>query len=127
MDHRPIRVTPTNAGPDSKGIVSVFGWDLEGLVAFYIVGGALIGMLLVLALTGRSIFTRIGVGLVPVAVSAVWIKFFVHAKPPAYQSDVFEKHLRGRNFGLKPQRWCRRRDPRQIIEHRLAENGGRRV
>ena len=126
MDHRPIRVTPTNAGPDSKGIVSVFGWDLEGLVAFYIVGGALIGMLLVLALTGRSIFTRLGVGLVPVVSSAIWIKFFIHAKPPSYQSDVFEKYIRGRNFGLRPQRWCRKSDPKKIIEVRLLEKGGSR-
>ena len=121
------RVTPTNAGPDSKGIVSVMGWDLEGMVAFYLVGGALVGMILVFALTGRSIFTRVVCGLVPVLVSAFWVKYFVHGRPPSYQSDVFEKWLRGAHFHLSPQRWIKQRHPRSQVIAKLIEMEARRV
>lgn len=116
-----MRVTPTNAGPDSKGIVSVFGWDLEGLVAFYLVGGGLAGMLLVLALTTQPMGTRIVCGLLPVIASAIWIKVFVHGRPPAYQRDVFERRLRGTTFRLRPQRWCRMTHPRNVVIRRLQQ------
>ncbi|HEY9154345.1 MAG TPA: hypothetical protein VIM69_04400 [Opitutaceae bacterium] len=123
------RVTPTNAGPDSKGIVSVFGWDLEGMVAFYLVGGALVGMLLIFTLTGQPILTRIVSGVVPVIASALWVKFFVHGRPPSYQSDVFEKWLRGSGFGLRPQQWTRQRHPRVMVFQKQLEaearHGGR--
>lgn len=110
-----MRVTPTYAGPDSKGIVSVFGWDLEGLVAFYLVGGALAGMLLVFVLSGRSVSTRLGAGVLPLIASVLWVKFFVHGRPPAYQSDVFDRWLRGTTFKLHPQGWCRKKHPRHVV------------
>lgn len=116
-----MRVTATNAGPDSKGIVSVFGWDLEGMVAFYLVGGALAGMFLIFALTGRPLFPRIAIGAVPVIGSAIWIKVFIHGRPPSYQTDVFERWLRGTTFCLSPQRWCRKQHPRHLIEAKLQE------
>lgn len=116
-----MRVTPTYAGPDSKGIVSVFGWDLEGMVAFYLVGGALGGMLLAFALTGRPLFTRFVAGLIPILASVIWVKIFVHGRPPAYQSDVFEKWLCGVTFRLSPQTWCRKRHPRNIVLGKMLE------
>lgn len=116
-----MRVTPTHAGPDSKGIVSVFGWDLEGMVAFYLVGGALAGMFLVFALSGRPIFTRLMAGLVPVIACALWVKFFVHGRPPSYQSDVFERWVRGTTFKLRPQSWCRKNHPRQVVLVKMLE------
>jgi hypothetical protein len=114
-EHRPVRVTPTYAGPDSKGIVSVMGWDLEGMVAFYLVGGGVIGLLVVFALAGSSIFVRLSAGLVPVVLACLWVKIFVHGRPPAYQMDVFEGWLRGATFRLDPQKWCRKRHPRAIL------------
>ncbi len=121
------RVTPTNAGPDSKGIVSVLGWDLEGMIAFYLVGGALMGMALIFALTGRPILTRVIAGIVPVVLSAVWVKLFVHGRPPSYQSDVFETWLRGRTFRLKPQAWTRKRHPRLTVLLKKVEMEARRA
>lgn len=121
QEHKPVRVTATNAGPDSKGIVSVFGWDLEGMVAFYLVGGALAGMFLIFALTGRPLSTRVGAGLVPLLGSALWIKIFIHGRPPAYQSDVVERWVRGTSFRLLPQHWCRKQHPRQIVFTKLLE------
>ena len=121
------RVTPTNAGPDSKGIVSVMGWDLEGMVAFYLVGGALVGMFLIFALTGRPILTRAIAGVVPVVIAALWVKFFVHGRPPSYQGDVFEKWLRGPTFRLCPQRWTRQRHPRVAVFNKQLETEARRV
>lgn len=114
-DFRPVRVTPTNAGPDSKGIVSVFGWDLEGMVAFYLVGGALVGMLVILATAGQSFIARIGFALIPFALSAVWVRIFVHGRPPSYQADVLEGWLRGPHFRLRPQTWCGRLHPRTAL------------
>jgi|GEM_PF-3598118 len=120
------RVTPTNAGPDSKGIVSVLGWDLEGMVAFYLVAGALVGMILIFALTGRPIVTRVISGIVPVILSAGWVKCFVHGRPPSYQTDVFEKWLRGVSFRLKPQSWTRQRHPRAMVFIKQLEAEARR-
>jgi hypothetical protein len=120
-DYRPVRVTPTHAGPDSKGIVSVFGWDLEGMVAFYLVGGAVAGMFLVFVLTGCPIFTRLGAAVIPVLASALWVKFFIHGRPPSYQSDVFDRWLRGTTFKLCPQRWCRKKHPRHVVFARMIE------
>ena len=116
-----MRVTPTHAGPDSKGIVSVFGWDLEGMVAFYLVAGALGGMLLVFVLSGRPIATRLGVGVIPLIASVLWVKFFVHGRPPSYQSDVFERWLRGTTFKLRPQLWCRKKHPRHVVLAKIME------
>ena len=116
-----MRVTATNAGPDSKGIVSVFGWDLEGMVAFYLVGGALAGMFLIFALTGRPLSTRIVAGLIPLIGSALWIKIFIHGRPPGYQGDVVERWLRGTTFRLRPQQWCRKHHPRAIVAAKLLE------
>ncbi len=116
-----MRVTPTYAGPDSKGIVSVFGWDLEGLTAFYLVAGALAGMLLVFILSGRPISTRIGAGVMPLIGAALWVKFFVHGRPPAYQSDVVDRWLRGTTFKLRPQGWCRKKHPRHVVLAKMTE------
>lgn len=121
QDYRPVRVTPTHAGPDSKGIVSVFGWDLEGMVAFYLVGGAVAGMFVVFTLSGRPIFTRLVSGILPVLASAFWVKCFVHGRPPAYQSDVFDRWLRGTTFRLRPQSWCRKHHPRERIVAKMSE------
>ncbi len=124
-EHRPVRVTPTHAGPDSKGMVSIFGWDLEGLVAFYIVGGGVVGLVLVFALVRFSIWSRLGLGALPVALAAAWVRVFVHGRPPAYQRDVFEKWIRGRHFGLRPQRWCRQRTPHHRLRWTFEEKAGR--
>jgi hypothetical protein len=103
------------------------GWDLEGMVAFYLVGGALVGMLLVFVLTAQPILTRIVSGFIPVIASALWIKFFVHGRPPSYQNDVFEKWLRGSTFRLRPQPWTRQRHPRVMIFNKQLEAEARRV
>lgn len=121
------RATPTNAGPDSKGIVSVFGWDLEGMVAFYLVGGALLGMLLVFVLTGHSLYERLFAGIVPVLFSALWVKVFVHGRPPSYQSDVFERWLHGSCFRLRPQAWTQKVHPRSLVIARLIEAEAKRA
>jgi hypothetical protein len=120
-EHRPIRVTPTYAGPDSKGVVSVFGWDLEGMVAFYLVVGALLGMLVLFSTAGKPLLARLAFSLVPVLVAALWVRIFVHGRPPSYQSDVFERWLRGTTFRLRPQKWCRRRHPRGLVAQRLHD------
>ncbi len=120
-EHRPVRVTPTNAGPDSKGLVSILGWDLEGMVAFYIVGGGVVGMILVFALANFSIWTRFACGFLPVVLSALWVKTFIHGREPAYQQDVFERWIRGRHFRLAPQRWSRLRPPAQVLRARAGK------
>jgi hypothetical protein len=112
------RITPTNAGPDSKGMVSVFGWDLEGMVAFYLVGGALAGMLVVFILSSSALWTRLGCGLVPLLLSALWVKLFIHGRPPAYQADLWEARVRGPDFRLRPHAWCRKVHPRAWARRR---------
>lgn len=125
-EHRPVRVTPTNAGPDSKGMVNMFGWELEGMVAFYVVAGGVVGLILVFALSGRPLTTRAFVGMVPVAASIAWVKLFVHGKPPAYQGDRLEKWYRGPNFRLRPQKWSKQIHPRNLVLRGVMKKGGHR-
>jgi hypothetical protein len=115
-EHRPMRVTPTNAGPDSKGVVSVFGWELEGLTAFYLIGGALASFGLAFVLNRWPFGQRVVASLVPAGAAALWIKFFVHGRPPAYQRDVIERWIWGRTFRLRPRSWLRWRHPRKQVE-----------
>lgn len=112
------RVTPTNAGPDSKGMMSVFGWELEGTTAFYLVAGAVGFMVLMFVLQGVPFVTRIGVALLPVIGTVAWVKFMVHGRPPGYQFDKIDGWIFGGDFCQRPQKWTKWRHPRVAI---LAE------
>ena len=95
------------------------------MVAFYLVAGALAGMLVVFSLHEQSIWIRLAAGAVPLSMSALWIKVFVHGRPPAYQSDVIERYLRGSDFRLVPSRWRGHRHPRALLLNRVAEQEAR--
>jgi len=114
-ENRPIRETVTNSGPDSKGIVSIAGWELEGATAFYIVAGALCSVTLIFATSALPFMLRFMICALPLGLTAGWVQMFVHGKPPGYQGDLFRTFFKGRSFGLSPQKWSQWRHPRSVV------------
>jgi hypothetical protein len=110
-----MRVTRTNSGPDSKGVVRFGRWEIEGEAYLFVVLGA-IGAVLVFALASSfSLFVRLIFALLPLVLSVVWVKSFVIGKAPHYLGDRFECLLVGPHFGLKPRNWTRLRPPREQL------------
>lgn len=109
-----MRVTSTNSGPDSKGVVRFGRWELEGEAYLYVVAGA-IGTLLVFILTARfGLIVRGTVSLLPLAAAVSWVRFFLVGRPPHFMGDFFEAMVAGRQFNLRPQEWAKAAHPRGI-------------
>jgi hypothetical protein len=109
-----MRVTPTNSGPDSSGVVRFGNWELEGEAYLYVVAGA-IGTILVFMLTanlgsvGRTILS-----LLPLLGAVGWVKFFLAGRPPHFMGDWFEGRIVGKHFNLRPQEWAKTAHPRRL-------------
>lgn len=109
-----MRLTPTNSGPDSKGIVRFGNWELEGEAYLYVVVGA-IGTILVFILTATlGHAARAVVSLLPLVAAVGWVKFFLVGRPPHFTGDFFEGLLVGKHFGLRPQEWAKTAHPRGL-------------
>lgn len=107
-----MRVTPTNSGPDSKGVVRFGNWELEGEAYLFVVVGA-IATLLVFILTARlGSFARGAVSLAPLLAAVGWVKFFLVGRPPHFTGDFFEGLFMGKHFNLRPQEWAMAAHPR---------------
>lgn len=109
-----MRTTPTNSGPDSKGVVRFGRWELEGEAYLYVVCGA-VGSILVFILTAKlGMIARGGVAALPLSAAAGWVKFFLVGRPPHFTGDFFEGLLLGKHFGLRPQTWSTAAHPRGL-------------
>lgn len=107
-----MRVTSTNSGPDSKGVVRFGNWELEGEAYVYVVTGA-VGTILVFILgAGLRYPPRIVLSLLPLAAAAGWVKFFLVGRAPHFTGDFFEGLLMGKHFNLRPQDWAKAAHPR---------------
>jgi hypothetical protein len=107
-----MRVTSTNSGPDSKGVVRFGNWELEGEAYLYVVVGA-IGTLLVFILSSTLGFVaRASVSALPLAAAVSWVKFFLVGRAPHFMGDFFEGLLMGKHFNLRPQEWAKTAHPR---------------
>lgn len=76
----------TNAADDSKGVA--FG--LSGNLFLYVIGGAILALLLVILFNGflkLHIAFSVGVGAIPLLVATLYVVFMVNNKPPHYQDD----------------------------------------
>jgi hypothetical protein len=109
-----MRITSTNSGPDSKGVVRFGSWELEGEAYLFVVIGA-IGTLLVFILGATvAMVPRLAVSAVPLAAAVGWIKFFLVGRPPHFAGDFFEGLLVGKHFNLRPQEWAKTAHPRGV-------------
>lgn len=109
-----MRVTPTNSGPDSKGVVRFGNWELEGEAYLFAVGGA-IGTILVFILAAQlGWLSRVLVSLLPLGAAVGWIKFFLVGRPPHFTGDFIEGLWVGKHFNLKPQEWAKAAHPRGL-------------
>lgn len=109
-----MRVTPTNSGPDSKGVVRFGKWELEGEAYLYVVVGAIATLLVFIVSAGLSPLPRTLASVVPLGSSAAWVKFFLMGRPPHFTGDYFEGLAVGRHFGLCPQEWSKTAHPRGL-------------
>lgn len=116
-----MRITPTNSGPDSKGVVRLGNWELEGEAYLYVVGGA-IGTLLVFILSANlGWIERTIVSAIPLIAAVGWVKFFLVSRPPHFTGDFFEGLVVGRHFGMRPQEWSKTAHPRGLRVRGSAE------
>lgn len=106
-----MRVTSTNSGPDSKGVVRFGNWEMEGEAYLYVVVGA-IGTLLVFILAAKlDLWTRVGVSALPLGAAVLWMRFFLVGRPPHFTGDFFEGLVVGRHFRMRPQEWVKTAHP----------------
>ena len=107
-----MRVTSTNSGPDSKGVVRFGNCELEGEAYLYVVVGA-IGTILVFILSATLDYgTRALISVLPLAVAVAWVKFFLVGRPPHFAGDFFEGLVMGKHFNLRPQEWVKAAHPK---------------
>ena len=107
-----MRETDTNSGADSKGVVRLGRWELEGEAYLYIVIGAVLTVLAFLMTMGWAIPARLTVSVMPLLGAAGWVKFFLVGRPPHFCGDFFERLVVGPNLNLRPQEWARTPHPR---------------
>jgi hypothetical protein len=109
-----MRVTSTNSGPDSKGVVRFGEWELEGEAYLYVVAGAVGTLLVFISTPSLGYFARGLVSLLPVAAAVGWVKFFLVGRPPHFVGDWFEGLVVGKHFGLRPREWAKAAHPRGL-------------
>lgn len=107
-----MRVTLTNSGPDSKGVVRFGNWELEGEAYLFAVGGAVGTVFVFILSAAMSTFPRVLVSALPLGGAVGWIKFFLVGRPPHFTGDFFEGLLVGKHFRLKPMEWTKAVHPR---------------
>lgn len=107
-----MRVTSTNSGPDSKGVVRLGKWELEGEAYLFVIVGAVGTMLMFILTAQMGGFSRILVSLMPIAAAVAWVKFFLVGRPPHFTGDFFEGLLVGKHFRMRPQEWSQAAHPR---------------
>ncbi|HVU34393.1 MAG TPA: hypothetical protein VHE61_13240 [Opitutaceae bacterium] len=109
-----MRITPTNSGPDSKGVVRIGQWELEGEAYLYVVAGAIATIFVFILGARLGMLARTGAALVPLAGAVAWVKFFLVGRPPHFMGDFFEGLLVGKHFELRPQEWAKTAHPRGL-------------
>lgn len=117
-----MRVTATNSGPDSKGVVRFGRWELEGEAYLFAVGGAIATLLVFMLAATLGWFARLLASALPLGVAVGWIRFFLVGRPPHFAGDFFEGMCVGKHFGMRPQEWTRSAHPRGLrVRGTLAE------
>jgi hypothetical protein len=111
-----MRTTTTNSGADSKGVVRLGRWELEGDSYLLLVVGAVFGVAVFILCYRSSFWLRAGASLVPLAAALFWIRFFVCGRPPHFVGDFFEGLVAGVDFRVRMNRRPRPVHPRHCIQ-----------
>lgn len=109
-----MRVTSTNSGPDSKGVVRFGKWELEGEAYLYVVVGAIATLLVFILTANLGMIARAVASLAPLAAAVAWVKFFLVGRPPHFMGDFFGGLLLGKHFNFRPQEWANTAHPRGL-------------
>jgi hypothetical protein len=107
-----MRITRTNSGVDSKGVVRFGRWEIDGEAYLFVVAGAVGTVLCFLLGHALSFGLRCLFSSLPLLAAIAWIRFFVVGRPPHFLGDWIEGWLVGPDFNLRPQAWASRRHPR---------------
>lgn len=80
-------IVPTHAGDDSDGKI----WGIEGMNIVFILAAILLGIGLALALSRQHPpAVSIGLGVVPLLLTALYVGLFRQGKPRAFDTDLLE-------------------------------------
>jgi hypothetical protein len=109
-----MRITSTNSGPDSKGVVRFGNWELEGEAYAYVVSGAVASILVFILTANLGHLPRLIAALLPLTAAVAWVKFFLVGRPPHFAGDYFEGLIMGKHFNLRPQEWAKAAHPKGI-------------
>jgi len=109
-----VRVTSTNSGPDSKGVVRFGNWELEGEAYLYVVVGAIGTIFVFILAASLGYVARILVSLLPLAGAVGWVKVFLVGRAPHFMGDFFEGLFVGKHFNMRPQEWAKTAHPRGV-------------
>jgi len=107
-----MRITRTNSGVDSKGMVRLGRWELDGEAYLFVVAGAVGTVLCFLLGHSLTLGLRCLLAAMPLLVAVAWIRFFIVGRPPHFLGDFIEGWLAGPDFNLRPQTWSLRVHPR---------------
>jgi len=92
-----LRFTETNSAEDSAGKT----WGLEGSLFWYLTGGILTSVILLLVLFSMwrwTLMASAAAAVVPLLLVLLYIFGFRQGKPAGYDRDLFELWLRGPGF-----------------------------
>lgn len=106
-----MRVTHTNSGPDSAGVVRFGKWELEGEAYLYVVAGAVSTVLVFILCASCGGVVRTLAAATPLGAAVAWVKFFLVGRPPHFTGDFFEGLIVGKHFNLRPQEWAKAAHP----------------
>jgi hypothetical protein len=103
------RTTATREGLERKGALRIGPFELEGDSYLYALAGAFVSLVawMMLQRAGMPWLLRIACAGIPLAVSIVWLRVMVIGRPPAFQQDVWETLVEGRDFWVAPRRFER--------------------
>ena len=110
-----VRISPTSAGVDSRGVMKVpgLGIELEGSSYVLLLIGMMASVFLLLVLLACKVSTIVVVigTCLPLGGCIAWHMMMVQGKPPAYSDDFFAKLIEGKDFFLRPLVWGRKPHP----------------
>lgn len=107
-----MRTTNTNSGADSKGVIRLGRWEVEGESYLLLVAGAVAAVLVFIMAHRIAFGWRLGASLIPLGAAVFWIRFFIAGRPPHFVGDWLEGRIVGRHFRIRMGKLVRRKTRR---------------
>jgi hypothetical protein len=102
MKTHELRFSETNSADDSEGRT----WGLDGHLFWYVIGGVflfVVTLLFLFSAMRRGFVESFAIGLVPLALTLIYVFGFRQGKPPAYDLDLVDYWSNGAGFSPNPR------------------------